>query len=210
MGAIHTLIREMAKAESALAGARFVAPCIAGGRIRARIAGLVKTFRPEPARFTGWGVFRAISDKKAKVEEEASFPLIASYLRLLPMLRLILIRHLRHATWLAYPANESDAQQRFGMREPVRVHLVESAAPLDPILARYDGAAWWFEDLDRRADPTIAPALRQRLEEMIDPAKVRVTGLIPEMRTAYGLAFRGGAKHELRDSLRRAGGKLVD
>jgi hypothetical protein len=210
MNAITSLIREMAKAESALAGTRFVAPCVQGGRIRARVAGLVKTFRPEPATFSGWGVFRPVTEKKAKVEEEAAFPLVASYLRLLPMLRLILARRLRHACWLAYPANESDAAQRFGIEEPVRVHLVEGAAPLDPILARFDGSAWWFEDLDRRADPTIAFALRQRLQQSIEPSKVRVPGLVPEMRAAYGIAFRGSTKHRLGESLRRAGGKLED
>jgi hypothetical protein len=207
---ITRLIQAMAKAETAMAGEAFVAPCVRGGRIRARVDGLVKTYRVEPRSFQGWGVFRPISDKKAKVEEEASFPLVASYLRLLPMLRLILVRRLRHASWLAYPANEADASKRFAIREPVRVHLVESAAPLDPILARFDGAAWWFEDHDRRADPTIAPALRQKLEESIDPAKVRVTALTPELRTAYGIAFRGSTKHRLGEKLGRAGGQLRD
>jgi hypothetical protein len=207
---ITRLIEAMAKAESALAGSAFVAPCVRGGRIRVRVGGLVKTFRPEPRMFQGWGVFRPISENKAKVEEEASFPLVASYLHLLPMLRMILIRRLRHASWLAYPANEADARQRFGIRGPVRIHLVEGASPLDPILARHDGSAWWFEDIDRRADPTIAPALRRKLEEEIDPARVRVASLTPEMRTAYGVAFRGGTKHRLGEKLRRAGGQLRD
>src|SRR5262245_5987978 len=105
MKSITALILEMAEAEAALAS--FVAPSVRGGLLVARVGGLVKTFRPVPADFEGWGVFRPISAKKAKVEEEASLPLIASYLRLLPKQRLHLIRRLRHASWLAYPAQES-------------------------------------------------------------------------------------------------------
>lgn len=218
---IASLIRKLADAESRLSATTFVAPCVAGGRVHARVDGLVKRFSVHPADFAGWGVFRPAGDDVASLEEVADLPLVGRYLRLLPALRMILVRKISDRTWLATCQNESDARQRFGSPAPVRLHLVDGGAPFDPVLCRFDGAAWWFEDLDRRADPTVAPALRTRLARLVPPEALRVPGMTPEMRGAYEITYgieqealerkrRRSPDYRLGEALRRFGGELED
>jgi hypothetical protein len=156
--------------------------------VRTRVAGLVYTFRPKPRDFEGWGIFQPISHDTAEVVEEAWLPRVAEYLRHLPPLRLRLVRALKGQSWLAYPVNESDTWQRWGRVQPITVHLIAESAPFEQIAARWDGSSWWFEEVDRRADPQVAERLREAIRAITPPEAVRFKGLTPEMRVAYDLA----------------------
>jgi hypothetical protein len=188
MPEIHRLLNQLAAAEEAFRGTTFLAPCLRGGRVRAKVAGLLCTFAPKPRDFEGWGIFRPVGDTTAALQEEASLPQVAAYLGLLAPLRLRLVQAMRGPTWLAYPVNESDARQRWGDARPAPVHLVTGGAPFEPIVARWDGRAWWFEELDRRADPQAAAWLREALRQVVPTDQLRFNGLTPEMRVAYDLA----------------------
>src|SRR5205085_992590 len=118
------LIDGLAEQERALTQAEFVAPCVRGGKVRTRVAGLVRTFAPQAADFEGWGVFRPADEKRAELVEEALLPLVAGYLSRLAPMSLRLAHPLAGQTWLSYPANESDARQRQGAARPAPVHLV--------------------------------------------------------------------------------------
>src|SRR5262249_2595402 len=153
------------------------------------------------------------------LQDEASLPQVAAYLGLLAPLRLRLVQALRGQTWLAYPINESDARQRWGDARPVPVHLVTDGGPFEPIAARWDGRAWWFEEMDRRADPQVADRLREALREVVPPDQLRFNGLTPEMRAAYDLAAQQAAAFQavmrqrrdesrLHGALRMGGGEL--
>ena len=48
---------KVAAEEERLLLGQFVAPCVRGGRVRTRVAGLVCTFAPRPHDFQGWGIF---------------------------------------------------------------------------------------------------------------------------------------------------------
>jgi hypothetical protein len=216
---VRKLMAELASREAELRETRFLAPCVAGGRVRTRVVGLVCTFAPRPAEFEGWGVFQPASDTVAALVEEADLPLVAGYLERLPLLRLRLARPLRGRTWLAYPVSEADMRQRWGAARPVPVHLVVDGATFEPVLARSDGRAWWFEDGDRRADPMAAERLRAALRSVTPPAALRFSGCTPEMRAVYELAaqqapeFRPIRRREqsearLRAALRQGGGEL--
>lgn len=187
---IRALLASLAAQEARFGETRFLAPCVRGGRVRARVAGLVQTFRPAPNDFEGWGVFQPTAEGAALVVEEADLPLVADYCRLLTPLRLRLAHALSGQTWLAYPVNEGDARQRLGASRPVAVHLAGEGAAFEPILARGDGRVWWFEDMDRRADPQPADRLREALRAVTPPDGLQFPGLTPEMRTAYDLAAR--------------------
>lgn len=217
---VRKLIRDLAAQEDALRGTEFLAPCVRGGRVRTRVAGLVYTFKPQPADFAGWGIFKPLDVDRAALVYEASPAQVAGYLHLFKTLRLRLIDAARHQTWLAYPANESDARQRFGMHaRPVPVHLVTEGAPFEQVVARWDGSAWWFEEVDRRAAPQHAEALREALKAVIPPETLRIRDLTPEMRTAYDLAAQQALafaalmqqrrdEARLREALSMAGGEL--
>ena len=185
---IHKLVRELAQQETELRGAVFVAPCVPGGKVRARVAGLVQTFRPLPADFEGWGIFQPEGANTARLVEEAGLPIVTRYLELLAPMRFWLAYPLQGQSWLAYPVNESDMQQRAGFARPVPVHLVGDGLPFEVVVARRDGAAWWFEEVDRRADPVLPERLRESKRQAMDPDSLRIPGLTPEARVAYDLA----------------------
>jgi hypothetical protein len=99
------------------------------------------------------------------------------------------------------------------------VHLVSDASAFDRVVARHDGRSWWFEALDRRSDPRLSERLREALAAVVAPDELRLSGLSPELRTAYTLATQQdegfeGVRAQRRDEerLRRAlevgGGEL--
>ncbi len=185
---IRQLLNQIAAQETQLRETQFLAPCVRSGKVRARVAGMVYTFAPAPRNFEGWGIFQPLNEKKAEVVEEADFPQISEYLQQFPAVRLWLVRVLKGKTWLAYPANESDAKQRSGAAKPVPVHLVAEGAQFEPIVARWDGRSFWFEEIDRRCSPMPSEELRAALQLLTPPESLRFKGMTPEMRIAYELA----------------------
>ncbi|MGC1247064.1 MAG: hypothetical protein WA865_12705, partial [Spirulinaceae cyanobacterium] len=103
--------------------------------------------------------------------------------------RLRLAQQIREQTWLAYPINESDMQQRFGEAKPLVVHLVDQGGQFEPIVARLQGSHCWFETIDRRAEPQPTETLTTYLHQETCPKEVKFPGLTPEMLTTYQLAW---------------------
>lgn len=203
MADIRNLLNQIAAQEAQLRDTQFLAPCVRGGRVRTSVANIIYTFTPQPQDFEGWGIFRPVDEKTAEVLEEPSLPELAEYLKLLKPLRLRLAYGLLSATWLAYPVNESDMQQRLGAAKPVPVHLVTEAAVFEPIIARFDGSAWWFDEIDRRAEPQPAELLREQLRQGTISENVRFLGMTPEMLTVYELALQQTPSNQLRMQHRR-------
>lgn len=185
---IKNLLNSMAQQEQAALNTEFFAPRVRGGQIRARVNNLIYTFKPLPEDFEGWGIFLPVSGKEAELLEEASFFQVAEYLKLLKPLRLRLSQQLCGQTWLAFPTNSSDAEQRFGAAHPVLVHLVTEGTQFEQIIARSDGRAFFFEEVDRRSDAEIARILREEFIKQIPYEELRFPHLTPEMRIAYQLA----------------------
>jgi len=190
MSGARRLIQHFSAQEQSLLRAHFFAPCVHGGKARTRVAGLVYVFDVLPDDFEGWGVFRPVDARHAQLIEPAPLPTVARYLGLFQPLRVHLIKQLRGATWLAYPANESDMHQRFGTASPVPVHLASAGAQFEQIITRHDGATWWFDEADRRADPALADALRVALGQMRPLAELHIKGLTPEQRNTYAIALQ--------------------
>lgn len=215
--AINDILDKFITLEKALVGTRWVAPCVAGGRIRVKIAGLVYTFIVQPPNFSGWGVFQAIDAKQAQLIESANFVQIAQYLEKLPLLRLYLVEQLKETKiWLSTPFNATEAYQRFHVDTPIPLHLVTEGARFDAVIASSDGHTFWFERIDRRADPKIAEQLRQALQTILSPEDLRIPKLTPALHTAYQLAYHTTTSHRvekyaeqrLRSALAMGGGEL--
>lgn len=213
---IHTLLQEIVNQENTLLTREFLAPCVCGGRVQTCVTGLVYTFRSQPSDFQGWGIFQPLGTKTAKLSETASLPQIEAYLQQFEAFRFLLVRSLQNQTWLAFPGNLGDLQQRLGWAKPVPVHLVSEGATFEPITARWDGRSFWFEGCDRRADPYPIDALREALQQRVLPDALNFKGLTPEMRAAYELAtqnldgFSSTARDErrLKAALKSGGGEL--
>lgn len=185
---IESLIDQLAREEDRVRKAEFLAPCVRGGQIRARVSGLIYTFTPQPRDFEGWGVFLPTSDQEAELLDAAELPLVGEYLKRLKPLRARLATRLRGGTWLAYPANESDFEQRFGAARPFPVHLVTDGAAFEQVIARADGSAFWFEAIDRRSDPAATVALRDAFNRQTAADALRFKDMTHEMRVAYAIA----------------------
>jgi hypothetical protein len=207
---VRKLIGKLAEEEERLLKSLFLAPCVPGGSIRTRISNLVYTFSAEPRKFEGWGLFKPLDVKRAKLAEEAELPQIDRYLKLFKPFRLRLAFKMQGLTWLAYPVNESDARQRLGKVQPFPLRLVSEGARFEQIVARWDGASWWFEESDRRAAPLIAEQLRQALSEEVLSEHLRFKGITPEMRSAYELALQGSAAFRARMQQKRDEDRLRD
>ncbi|MEH1831557.1 MAG: hypothetical protein V7L29_05610 [Nostoc sp.] len=214
---IFKLINQIAIAEAQLSATLFLAPCVKGGRVRTRVAGMVYTFTPKPSKFEGWGIFEAVDEKTATVVEEADLPQIAEYLQNFPQIRLRLAHQLRGQTWLAYPVNEADVRQRLKMVKPIAVHLVTEGIAFEQIIARWNGQSCWFEEVDRRTDPVIAETLQSALKQLIPAEELQFKGITPEIRTVYELTTRRiegftqpqQDEKRLRKALQMGGGTLT-
>lgn len=213
---IRKLLNQLAGSESELRATQFLAPCVKGGRVRTRVAGMVYTFTPKPQQFEGWGIFQSVDERTATLVEGADLPQIVAYLQQLPKIRLRLAYRLQHQSWLAYPINEADMRQRLKVVKPVPVHLVTESVAFEQILARWNGNSSWFEEVDRRADPAIAETLQANLKQLTPVEELQFKGMAPEMRSLYELAaqqLEGFAQPQrdekrLRQALKLGGGEL--
>ncbi|MEZ4884926.1 MAG: hypothetical protein R3E32_09390 [Chitinophagales bacterium] len=185
---LKKLLQKVAEEEQSFRKKKFIAPATKNGKVCTRMSGMVYTFDVEDESFEGWGLFKPVSERKAKMVKEASIVMVDQYLKLLKSFRMRLVYQLSGSTWLAYPINESDVLQRLGKVEPVLVRLVTEGNAFEQIVARFDGSAFWFHQLDRKADPFLAEDLRTALKEEKMLSDLSIKGLTPETKTAYDMA----------------------
>jgi hypothetical protein len=187
---INNLLHSLAQQELQLQTRQFLAPYVKGSHIRTRIQGMVYTFVPQPIDLEDWGIFQPIDTKTAMLVSAAEIWQIDEYLRSLPLLRSRLAYRLQNQTWLAYPINEADMRQRFGVVRPIVVHLVTDAAAFDVVMVRSLGSAFYFEAVDRKADPIHGEQLQQGIQALTPIGALKFSGLTPEMLTTYELVAR--------------------
>ncbi len=189
---INDLINQFANEEAKLQNTLFIAPCVQGGTVCTRVNGLVYRFKVannNQEDWEGWGLFKPQDAQTARLEQEADLAAIDQYLQLFKAMRMLLVFNVQHSTWLAYPANTSDMQQRLGFVKPMLIHLVQNATTFDQVVARWDGSTFWFETLDRRSDPFIADDMRLALTEYQLLTQLQIKNLTPEMKTVYDMVL---------------------
>jgi hypothetical protein len=210
---VHEALDRLAAAEARFLAGQFLAPVPHGGQVQVRLAGIICELCVEPANFEGWGVFKPLTHSLARLVRPATLAERQRYLRLFPLLRLILCRH-EGDQWLATPAHQADS--RFRIEGTISVRLVEEAQLFEVIETRFDGGQCWFERLDPRRDPAAAAYLRRSLQDMVEPDQLHRPGLTAEERTAYALnywprlqaeleAARDRTEERLREALAHAG-----
>ncbi len=215
---IRNLLNQLAAAENQLQNQQFLAPCVPGGKVRTSIASIIYQFKPQPENFEGWGIFQPVNAKEAKVVAEPTLPQVMRYLELLKPVRLWLSYCLQGQTWLAYPVNGAEADQRYGINKPTPVHLVSEGRAFETIIARRDGCAWWFESVDRRADPQVVDLLKSHMQQLTDPKMLQFSGMTPEAKIVYELVasqqeeFQGEKRdrRRLQRALEQGGGQLKE
>ena len=209
---VHALLDRVAAAERDFLKAEFLAPVLKGGLVRVRIEGLVLTLRVTGAYEPGWAILKPLSMSKAAVLRKPTLPQVRSYLGLFPSVRLLLLAR-GDAEWSAVQAQAGDT--RFHIDGAVPVHLAIGVEPFERVIARYDGARFLFQEVDRRRSPAIAAYLREALQSGMSPDALRKPTLTAEEKEAYRRVFqalkeaqRNRAETRLGDALGRADSAL--
>lgn len=222
---IFAALDRLAAAEEKFRKEDFLAPVAQGTEVQVRIAGIVCRLRVEPAEFSGWGVFRAVSPSVARLQRLARLAERQRYLELFPQIRLVVLTMI-DGRCLAINAHQGD--RRFRLMGPVPIMLAEEVQMFDTVNSRFDGTQFWFEGLNALRDPGIAAYLRESLPRMVAPAALARPGISAEERLAYAThyrlklaeqqaaevalreALRDRTEERLRDALAHAGADLAD
>lgn len=184
---VFDLLDKMEAAEDAFLDTEFLAPVLPGGQVRVRVAGLVCTLKVMDPPGPDWAILKPLSLDRAVIVDRPSLRQVRDYISLYPAVRLLLIAR-TDPDWLALPAHRGDA--RLQIDGAVRVHLVTGARPFQRIVARFDGAHFWYQEIDRRRSPAIAAYLREALAAEIEPEELHKPTLTAEERDAYRVAYK--------------------
>lgn len=175
-----------------LGGIEFGAPVLADGLVRLRRFGHTFMLRIAAA-LPGWWICRALDPRRAAIVAEAPAWVRNEYLAARPSVPLVLLAPTPAGGWLALPRTATSRDQVSPF--PTIVYLVEGGHPFAAILARTDGGTLWFDDHDRRADPTQAEELREALEIGLEAPHIDVdpaTAVAFEMLRRDRLALESG------------------
>ncbi len=210
------LIDRLARAEDELRSRRFLSPCVPGVRLRVRIDGLVHAFAPNPPRYAGWGLFQPIDSKRAQLVKRPDDALVNRYLEHLPSERFYAVKQAKGKAWWAMPLSAEAFRARHGRDGPIVVHLCKNVASFETIVVRWDGASFWFDQVDRFADPVLPEKLRVGFTEGKELEELQLAGITPELVDAYVWASlwdveqrKKSLEGSLAHALKIGGGKLV-
>lgn len=199
---IFSLIDKVGKADKDLvSGDIFASVAPHSRKIRTSVAGMVREFNIPRQKSAGLRIFQATGVNSAKYVRDAE-PLEArQYLDLLPKIHLILVYRDDHF-WYGFPANLAAYTIKVGAPTLVVVHSADNVEHFDHVISRYDGACFWYDDLDNRVDPERVFGMRDALntkdwskvsKTFIDDPKtydLPLKGITPEDAIAYQLAAR--------------------
>ncbi len=182
------IVAKLARQENAAKSDLILAPVLNGStRVRVRLFGIVYELNVRNSEdFSGWALLRITNPGEATVIGRAGPKDIERYFKLFLRIRVVILE-LYRGNWWAVPAQENDPRLRISGAIPVQ--MADRVAPFDTVYTRYDGTWFLYEGPDRRHDPSIARALRQSLNENIEPENIRISGVIPAERRAYEMLY---------------------
>jgi hypothetical protein len=182
------LLKQMAAKERKFRAQDFVAPYTQGSvfAIVPMHKGMLYRFRIKGFKDAGIGLFHPTSPNDAEFVSDAPFDQARTYLDALPK-TLLVLSYQTEQGWIALPLSEESTRKTLGIAGPVLVLNVSDAQRFDPIVARFDGVNFWFDELFTGADPVKADEMRALFQKGFQ-GNVNVKGVVPEERDAYSLA----------------------
>jgi hypothetical protein len=207
------LISKIGTDENSITEREFISPIFNNTVVATRVRGLVYAFSI-PKTQPGWYKIRPTDGKRAKIIGPADPMEIEQYQKFLDRIRLVLVMK-NGPVYMAVP----DKVNKFGFAtsEMIPIFLTDDTVmDFDRVLARFDGSNFWFESVDMANDPTKADYLRMSLEKLLDPKKIKFSGLTFEERLAYSCKVTFDKKFvedkkklSLKEDVEHAGGKFV-
>jgi hypothetical protein len=211
MSNVFDLIKRVGEKEAAVQ--EFVSPIFFNEYVATKIEGIVYKFKISQ-KTPGWYKIQSVDRKTAKTIDSADLVDIDSYLKQLQKIRLILVMK-KNNVFFAIPEKSNNLGLEF--EEPIPVYLPDdSVMEFDRIIGRFDGANFWFHQLDYSNDPAKALYLREQLVKVTGPKKIQHIGLTIEEKIAYALRLSldkkliiDRKKESLKDDVEYAGGEFV-
>jgi len=210
---ILDLIDEMGEKEEKINDLIFISPIFNSKTVIAYINQIICTFKINKVS-PGWYQFQPINFKKAKVVGPAGMEERENYLKHLPKIRMTLVFR-KDNKFFALPDKINSININNNDLLPVLL-FDDSVNIFDKIIARYDGAHFWFESVDYNNDPMKAEYLRESIVKEIIPEKLKFPNLLLEEKKAYAIKYTFSRKYQkekkernlIRD-VEHAGGKYL-
>jgi hypothetical protein len=211
MSNVFDLIKRVGEKEAAVQ--EFVSPIFFNEYVVTKIEGIVYKFKISQKN-PGWYKIRSIDRKSAKTIEQADLSEIDSYLKFLAKIRIILIMKKNN---IYYGIPEKLNNLGFAFEEMIPIYLTDdSVQDFDRIIGRFDGANFWYHQIDYSNDISKATYLREQLLKVKEPKKICYSGLTIEEKLAYALRVTldkkliiDKKKATLKDDVEHAGGEFV-
>jgi hypothetical protein len=213
MGNVLDLIAKLGKQESSITEVTFVSPIFHNTQVATRVSGLIHTFEVKEKE-PGWYLFKPSDSKKAKCMGVADQHMVSEYLKYLPKIRVTLALKDKE---VFLGLVEKNNNLGIDSKNAVPVILFDDTVSMfDRVICRYDGVGFWFDSLDTLNDPAKADYLRENLTKLVEPEKIKFSGLCFEEKAAY--AFRQAIdkklyeerhKTTLQRAVEHAGGKFI-
>ena len=179
------LIYRIGEKEARITQQVFISPVFSNTLVATRIDGIVYSFTIPKATENGWYQFQPVDTKKARVMEPANLIEREMYLKYLDKLRVVLVMK-KDGVFYGIP----DKANKFGflINDLLPVFLNDDTPmDFDRVITRFDGANIWFDQVDQGNDPAKAEYLRNCMAKVLDPEKLKFSGLTLEERFAYTL-----------------------
>jgi hypothetical protein len=207
------LIAKIGEKEASLTEMTFVSPIFDNTVVATRVAGIIYTFEI-PKTKPGWYEIKPTGVNKAKIKGEADCIKVDQYLHKLSKIRIVIALKKDNIFYGIVEKNNN-----FGLDPcalvPVMLHD-DMVLEFDKVVGRFDGAGVWFHGLDHGNDPAKAEYLRESMLKLVDPKKIKFSGLNFEEKAAYACRLEldkklveDRKKVALQTQVEHAGGKLV-
>lgn len=205
------LLDKTRELEDKFLNSTFLAPVM--GEVAVKICGFINRLNVEPRNFEGWAVLKPKDFTLANVIAEPQPHQVYDYLKNFPSLRCILLKKIKGKTWLALPYNLSDSMQRFRIKKPVLVHLVERGDVFEHIRAVHDGASFWFESIDTGVSLEKTEKMREGITKQQD--EIQLKDFTREEKMAYSFVLStvkedlvDREERKIKNALKRGGAEL--
>lgn len=206
-----TLLDKTRELEEKFLNSTFLAPV--RGEVAVRISGLTYKLDVNPRGFEGWAVLKPKDFTAAIVTCDPQPHQIYDYLKNFPSLRCILLKKIKGKTWLALPHNLSDSMQRFRIKKPFLVHLVERGDVFEHVRAVHDGVSFWFESIYTGVSLEKTEKMREGITKQQE--EIQFKDLTREEKMAYSFVLStikedlvDREERKIKNALKRGGAEL--
>lgn len=181
---MNDLFAKLAAQEEQFFESKFLSPVLRGQPIRVRIAGITLMLKVHPLNFEGWGIFESRNQKIAHRVDVPSMAERHRYLALYPKFEMVVCRQDQVYGILA---NQSDS--RVSIDGLVPILLPNEVRVFDTVDVRWDGHNFWYDSHSTSRSPRIAVQLRDWMADEMKPEKLELSGMTPQERLAYNIAY---------------------